>query len=269
MARFWTSHDWGRSLHRWGGAVQEREAMFVCRLLRLFAFFVVFGVVLVFGPRVGRSSQDFTKIQIADGTNIRYAVVLPEPTEPGRKYPAILAFPGGAQNMIQVRWGLHNIWRSEAEKRGYVVISPAAVRGRLYFKRGAEYFPEFLDLMIERYPIDPEAVHVAGMSNGGTSAFRIASLMPERFRSILTLPGYLGGTDASGYRDLLPLCVVMFAGAKDRGWVKALERDREIFKALGKTVFSEVIPGAGHVPRQLTRSGSARLFDLIESRAGC
>ncbi len=220
-------------------------------------------------PGPGFASMEEERIKLSDGKRVRYAVVLPDTLEPGKKYPAILAFGGGGQGMDMVRSGLKAFWRAEAEKRGYVVISPAASRGRLYYDRGVEIFPEFLDRMIELYPIDGDRVHVVGISNGGLSAFHLASIYPGRFNSIVTLPGFLRGATEAKYKALLPICIVMFAGQNDRSWANALRRDEAAFKALGKTVFAEVIPGGGHVPRQLRGAGAARLYDLIESRAGC
>ena len=244
----------------------------------LLCLFVLAGMLVSAWQKTGLASQEETSVKLSGGTRIQYAVVLPENLEPGRKYPAILAFPGGRQGMGLVRADLHNIWRAEAERRGYVVVSPSAVRRRLmrqgvrrwlYFDRGARYFPEFLDRMIELYPIDPDQVHIGGVSNGGISAFHIASLMPGRFRTVVTLPGFVRRGNAKKYMALLPLCIIMFAGENDRNWVLSLNRDQKIFKALGKTIFSEILPDGGHLPRALMGPGSARLYDLIESGAGC
>jgi len=66
------------------------------------------------------------KTKRVGGTAVRYKVVLPNGYDPAKAYPAILAFGGGPQNMNTVDSVLNRNFRAEAEKRGYIVIAPAA-----------------------------------------------------------------------------------------------------------------------------------------------
>src|SRR5947209_1860295 len=59
-------------------------------------------------------------------TTIHYKVVLPSGYDPAKTYPAILAFGGGPQTMNTVDSVLDRNLRADAEKRGYIVIAPAA-----------------------------------------------------------------------------------------------------------------------------------------------
>src|SRR5271169_4788726 len=76
------------------------------------------------------------------GTTVRYKVVLPSGYDPAKTYPAILAFGGGPQTMNTVDSVLNRNFRAEAEKRGYIVVAPAASEDRLFFEDGARIFPE-------------------------------------------------------------------------------------------------------------------------------
>ena len=60
------------------------------------------------------------------GTTVHYKVVLPNGYDPAKAYPAILAFGGGPQTMNTVDSVLDRNLRAEAEKRGYIVVAPAA-----------------------------------------------------------------------------------------------------------------------------------------------
>ncbi len=53
-----------------------------------------------------------------------------------KTYPAILAFGGGPQTMNTVDGVLDRNFRLEAEKRGYIVIAPAAPNDELFFENG-------------------------------------------------------------------------------------------------------------------------------------
>src|ERR1700680_1073918 len=100
-------------------------------------------------------------------TTVRYKVVLPSGYDPAKTYPAILAFGGGPQTMNTVDNVLNRNLRAEAEKRGYIVVAPAAPDDQLFFEDGARIFPEFLKMILADYKIQDGKFHVAGPSNGG------------------------------------------------------------------------------------------------------
>ena len=75
------------------------------------------------------------------GTTVRYKVVLPNGYDPAKTYPAILAFGGGPQTMNTVDSVLNRNFRAEAEKRGYIVVAPAAPDDQLFFEDGRSHFP--------------------------------------------------------------------------------------------------------------------------------
>src|SRR6266446_6758204 len=74
-------------------------------------------------------------------TTVHYKVVLPNGYDTSKSYPAILALGGGPQTMNTVDSVLSRNFRPEAEKRGYIVIAPAAPEDQLFFEDGARIFP--------------------------------------------------------------------------------------------------------------------------------
>ena len=108
----------------------------------------------------GAELRDMTK-KVA-GTTVHYKVVLPNGYDPGKAYPAILAIGGGPQTMNTVDSILMRNFRAEAEKRGYIVVSPAAPDGELFFEGGARVVPEFLKMVLSDYKIEGGKFHVAG-----------------------------------------------------------------------------------------------------------
>jgi dipeptidyl aminopeptidase/acylaminoacyl peptidase len=76
-------------------------------------------------------------------TTVQYKVVLPNGYDPAKSYPAILAFGGGPQTMNMVDSVLNRNFRAEAEKRGYIVIAPAAPDDQLFFEDGDRIFLSF------------------------------------------------------------------------------------------------------------------------------
>src|SRR6266404_4718354 len=94
-------------------------------------------------------------------TTVRYKVVLPSGYDPAKTYPAILALGGGPQTMNTVDNVLNRNFRAEAEKRGYIVVAPAAPSDQLFFEDGARIFPEFLKLIQADYRIQDKKFHIA------------------------------------------------------------------------------------------------------------
>jgi dipeptidyl aminopeptidase/acylaminoacyl peptidase len=60
-------------------------------------------------------------------------VLLPNDYDPAKAYPAVVALGGGPQDMNAVENILNRNFRTEAEKRGYIVVAPAAQGNRLFF----------------------------------------------------------------------------------------------------------------------------------------
>ena len=75
------------------------------------------------------------------GRTVQYKVVLPNGYDASKAYPAILAFGGGPQTMNTIDGILTRNFRAEAEKRGYIVIAPAAPGGELFSKMARGFFP--------------------------------------------------------------------------------------------------------------------------------
>ena len=107
------------------------------------------------------------KTKKVGNTTVNYRVVLPDGYDAAKSYPGILALGGGPQTMNTVDNILNRNFRAEAEKRGYIVIAPAAPDGQLFFENGARVFPDFLKMILADYKIQDNKFHIAGPSNGG------------------------------------------------------------------------------------------------------
>src|ERR1700687_3731795 len=94
------------------------------------------------------------KTKKVGGVTVQYKVVLPVGYDSTKAYPGIIALGGGPQTMNTVDGVLHRNLRAEAEKRGYIVVAPAAPNGQLFFENGARIFPEFLRLILADYKIE-------------------------------------------------------------------------------------------------------------------
>jgi hypothetical protein len=196
------------------------------------------------------AAEVLVKAEDIAGSAIHYKVILPNGYNPAKGYPAVLAFPGGPQTMDTVDGTVERNWREQAERLGYIVIVPAAPNGRLFFEEGAKVFPEFLIKVL--------------------SAFHIAASYPQYFWSVTGLPGYLADANPARVRALAKLCINMYAGEMDTGWLESEKAQAAQFRAQGFIVEFSEEKGQGHVMRTLEGPGAARLFRQFEqARHGC
>ncbi len=125
------------------------------------------------------------------GVTVQYKVVLPDGYDATKTYPGIIALGGGPQTMNTVNGILTRNFQAEAEKRGYIVVAPAAPDGDLFFEGGERIFPEFLKMILADYKIRDGKFHIAGPSNGGIASFHVAAANPQYFLSVTAFPGYM------------------------------------------------------------------------------
>jgi len=205
------------------------------------------------------------------GTTVRYKVVLPSGYDRNKAYPAILAFGGGPQNMNTVDSILTRNFRTEAEKRGYIVIAPAAPDDQLFFENGARIFPEFLKMMLGEYKIQNNKFHIAGPSNGGIAAFHVAAANPQYFLSVTAFPGYMWEPTTAKLQAISKMCVFMYVGELDAYmWHDEMKREAEYLRSKGTVATYTVEKGQPHRMETLAGANAGRLFDgFEETKKGC
>jgi len=205
------------------------------------------------------------------GVTVRYKVVLPAGYDATRAYPAIVALGGGPQTMNTVDGVLSRNLGAEAEKRGYIVVAPAAPDGQLFFENGARIFPEFLKMILADYKVQDGKFHIAGPSNGGIAAFHVAAANPEYFISITAFPGYLWQPTPARLQAISKMCVFMYVGEHDEYmWHDEMKREAEFLRGKGTVARYTVEKGQPHRLETLAGANAARLFDgFEESKKGC
>ena len=229
----------------------------------------VVGCLLVAASPLRAEVLDKTK-KVA-GMTVHYKVVLPNGYDPMKAYPGILAFGGGPQTMNTVDGILTRNFRAEAEKRGYIVIAPAAPDGRLFFEDGARIFPEFLKAVLADYRIDGGKFHIAGPSNGGIAAFHVAAANPQYFLSVTAFPGYMWQPNTAKLQAISNMCVFMYVGELDEYmWHGEMKQEAEYLRSKGTIARYTVEKGQPHRLDTLAGDSAARLFEGFEqARKGC
>jgi poly(3-hydroxybutyrate) depolymerase len=205
------------------------------------------------------------------GTSVSYKLVLPDGYDATKAYPAILVFGGGPQTMDTVDRALERNFRAEAERRGYIVVAPAAPDGDLFFYDGDRIFPAFLDSILAAYQIEGRKFHVAGPSNGGIAAMHVAAAHPSYFVSATAYPGYLWQPSEAKLEALSGICVYLYIGENDEyRWHGEMEREAELLRSGGTVAEYTVERGQPHRLETLAGTHASRLFANFEAaRQGC
>jgi|SRR5579884_3541894 len=229
---------------------------------------VVLSMAFAAGP-TSASVLDQTK-KVA-GVTVHYKVVLPDGYDATRTYPGIIAFGGGPQTMNTVNAILTRNFRAEAEKRGYIVVAPAAPDGDLFFEDGARIFPDFLKMILTDYKIQDGKFHIAGPSNGGISAFHIAAANPQYFVSVTAFPGYMWEPTQAKLDAISKMCVFTYVGENDEyRWHPEMQREVAYLRSKGTVARYTVEKGQPHRLDTLAGEHASRLFDdFEETRKGC
>jgi pimeloyl-ACP methyl ester carboxylesterase len=211
------------------------------------------------------------RIMRVAGTSVSYKLVLPNDYDATKTDPAILVFGGGPQTMNTIEGTLARNFQAEAERRGYIVIGPAAPDGDLFFYDGDRIFPEFLDNIRAAYKIDGGKFHVAGPSNGGIAAIHVAAKFPDYFLSATAFPGYLWQPTEAKLRKLEGICAYFYVGEHDEyRWHDEMEREADYLASRGSLARYTLEKGQPHRIETLAGTGASRLFDGFEAaRRGC
>ena len=228
-------------------------------------------VISVVGLTLAVRADVQEKTTIVRGLTVHYKVVLPNGYDPAKTYAAIIALGGGPQTMNTVDGVLNRNFRAEAEKRGYIVVAPAAPEGQLFFEGGDRIFPDFLKQIMADYKIEGGKFHIAGPSNGGIAAMHVAAKHPEYFLSATAFPGYLWQPTEAKLRKLEGICAYFYVGEHDEyRWHDEMQREAEYLSSHGSVARYSLEKDQPHRIETLAGTGASRLFDGFETaRKGC
>lgn len=227
--------------------------------------FLLSAAAAALAPQAVRAafSHEVVTIALPDGTLLNVWVVFPDGYDPANPIPTLLAFPPGAQDLSMVDAGFY-WWVPVAMDRGWLVIGPAAPWGKTFGRQARPLIGPLLDELLSRFPIEGGKFHLAGISNGGISAFAAALDFPDRFRSLTVLAGMPPREeDHAALSALRGIPVNMLVGQHDEGFLAPMTRTRDALIAAGIPPHFQVVPRAPHTLYEFQGGAAAPLFDLM------
>jgi predicted esterase len=176
-----------------------------------------------------------------------YVLRIPEDYRGDEPFPLLIHLAGGPGHALLG-------WSSAAEAllgTGYVVVAPHAAE-TWWSAESERLFAALLDETLASLNIDTSRVFLAGFSNGGTGAFRFATLFSDRLAAAVSLEG--GGIFVHDGKPPLPagvggLPMLFVHGDRDDVIYPSLSTDTvaALKRALpGAAVELRILPGRGH-----------------------
>lgn len=197
-------------------------------------------------PGGARAMSD-TIFQLSYGESaktIPVTVVYPSDYDAEKTYPVILSLPPGAGDAHMVDVAVHN-FASQSKPRGYVMLVPE-ILGPTLEKDGGALVEAIFAWMAANLKFDAERVVLVGQSNGGIGAFYLAIAAPERFCSMVVLPGvYRGPSEDLDRLEGKP--VRLLVGEHDGPWTEGAQKMHDKLEEVGALPQLDIFEGQGHV----------------------
>ena len=201
-----------------------------------------------------------------EGRPRAYLMVAPPGFDPTVPCPVLVALPSGDQTMrtTAVDSDLH--WAAEAQARGWLLVCPRLDDLTPYggaYPDAASVVAAILESLAKHAAVEGKRFFLAGIENGGRTAFQVAMDVPDRWHALLAAPGYpAAGTSEHAVAALAGLPVALLVGEDDEAWRLPMEAARARLEGLGSPVSLRTFPGEGSAPASLT---GAVLFDELEA----
>jgi pimeloyl-ACP methyl ester carboxylesterase len=202
------------------------KSVAACLAMLSFAFLAVPGEAHGRDRRTVRVTSD-------GGLEFEMVVITPDIYTPNSVLPLVLALPPGPGDVPMVDAFLENYWIEEANRRGYILVSPA-VMGRSLETTAHDVLDAAFGWVDRNIRYDSDRLVLTGQSNGGLGAFHVVRVHPDWF--------------ASGSLDMLAgKPILMAVGEQDTDWVQLAHTTRDLLRLADARPRLDVVPGAGHV----------------------
>jgi predicted peptidase len=201
-------------------------------------------------------------------TGLHYWLYLPEHPS-GEKLPMILYLHGFSHSGSDLGKLLRGGPPQEIEAGraiNAVVVSPQCPSGDIWpSAKMVEQLSEFVDELLDLYPVDPQRVTLTGFSMGGDGTWWLGVAHPELFAALAPVASwYLKTGEMCALKDMP---IWDFQGEKDTIVNPEIARDRaDALETYGGSVKLTFYPDADHEQSSRLAYGTDALYEWLLSK---
>jgi poly(3-hydroxybutyrate) depolymerase len=241
------------------------------------------------GPLYQRTGEQYRVYDFpVTGESIPYRLFVPSRWKPGVKLPLLVTLRAGTS--VNNSYREPNSLVAQAEKRGYLVVTPMGYRplpqpyyGSSYkiarpnaAEPAAGWTPQenqraeqdvinVIDLVSKEYGVDPGRVFLHGQNPSGSGALHLGAKYPDRFAALVISSGPIDYTNYPFDRLKGTMGLMVIHGDKDTSNpIEASQKMAGAAKAAGVNVVYATVPGGEHLTAYLTFA--SQIFDFLDTQ---
>ena len=222
------------------------------------------------------------------GESIPYRLFVPSKWTPEMKLPMLVTLRAG--NTVDGPYRAGNDLVKEAEKRGYLVVTPMGYRGISQPYYGSPYpvvrpagpstpaagwtaeenarseqdVMYVIDLVAKEYNVDTGRIFIHGQNPSGSGALHLAAKYPEKFAGLIVSSGPVPPNTYPWDRIKGKMGFLVIHGDQDmNNPIAASQKMAEEAKAAGVETVYAVVPGGIHLEAFLTYA--RQFFDFMDA----
>lgn len=241
------------------------------------------------GPLYQHTGEQYRVYEFpGTGESIPYRLFVPSRWKPGAKLPLLVTLRAGQS--VDNPYRDPNTLVSEAERRGYLVVTPMGYRPLRQPYYGSKYpiaratpsipadgwTPEedaraeqdvmnVIDLVTKEYGIDTSRIYLHGQNPSGSGALHLGAKFPDRFAALVISSGPIVYDTYPFDRLKGKVALLVIHGDQDTtNPMEASKRMAEAAKAAGVNAVYATVPGGTHLAAYLTYA--SQIFDFLDAQ---
>jgi predicted peptidase len=240
------------------------------------------------GPLYQHTGEQYRVYEFpGTGESIPYRLFVPSRWKPGARLPLLVTLRAGQS--VDNSYRDPNSLVTEAEKRGYLVVTPMGYRplrqpyyGSPYRiarpnapapadgwtpqedERAEQDVLNVIDLVTKEYGVDTSRVYLHGQNPSGSGAMHLGAKYPDRFAALVISSGPIV-FDAYPFDRIKGKGLLVIHGDQDT--VNPLEASKKMAdaaKAAGVNAIYATVPGGAHLTAYLTYA--KEIFDFLDAQ---
>ena len=220
------------------------------------------------------------------GESIPYRLFVPSRWKPGVRLPLLVTLRAGTS--VDNSYREPNSLVAQAEKRGYLVVTPMGYRPLRQPYYGSQYriarpnaaapadgwtpqeneraeqdVMNVIDLVSKEYGVDPGRVFLHGQNPSGSGALHLGAKYPDRFAALVISSGPIDFATYPFDRIKGKMGLMVIHGDQDTtNPIEASKKMADAAKAAGVHTVYATVPGGTHLAAYLTYA--SEIFDFLD-----